>query len=66
MSAGFASFKCRLGYLPFSGSVLPALASELEACAGTKSALHFPIDRPLPKTIVRKLLAALRSESPRS
>jgi hypothetical protein len=23
----------------------------------TKSALHFPVDRPLPKTLVRKLIA---------
>jgi uncharacterized protein YdhG (YjbR/CyaY superfamily) len=28
--AGFAAFKDHLSYLPFSGSVLPALASELE------------------------------------
>jgi uncharacterized protein YdhG (YjbR/CyaY superfamily) len=56
--AGFAAFKDHLSYLPFSGSVLPALASELEAYTMTKSALHFPVDRPLPKTLVRKLIAA--------
>jgi len=28
----------------------------------TKSALHFPVDRPLPKTLVRKLIAARLSE----
>ena len=56
--AGFAAFKDHLSYLPFSGSVLPQLTSELESYTMTKSALHFPIDRPLPKTLVRKLIAA--------
>jgi uncharacterized protein YdhG (YjbR/CyaY superfamily) len=64
--AGFAAFKDHLSYLPFSGSVLPELASELEGYTMTKSALHFPVDRPLPKTLVRKLIAARRSETPRS
>ncbi len=64
--AGFATFKDHLSYLPFSGSVLPALAGELEGYTMTKSALHFPVDRPLPKTLVRKLIAARRSEPRRS
>jgi uncharacterized protein YdhG (YjbR/CyaY superfamily) len=64
--AGFAAFKDHLSYLPFSGSVLAELASELEGYTMTKSALHFPVDRPLPKTLVRKLIAARRSESSRS
>ncbi len=62
--AGFAAFKDHLSYLPFSGSVLPALASELEGYTMTKSALHFPVDRPLPKTLVRKLIEVRRSETP--
>jgi hypothetical protein len=46
--------------------VLPKLASELEGYTMTKSALHFSVDRPLPETLVRKLIAARRSEGPRS
>ena len=64
--AGFAAFTDHLSYLPFSGSVLPELASELAGYTMTKSALHFPVDRPLPKALVRKLIATRRSESPRS
>lgn len=64
--AGFAAFKDHLSYLPFSGSVLPERASELDGYTMTKSALHFPVDRPLPKTLVRKLIEARRSETPRS
>jgi uncharacterized protein YdhG (YjbR/CyaY superfamily) len=40
------------------GSVLPQLADELEGYAMTKSALHFPVDRQLPKALVKKLIAA--------
>jgi uncharacterized protein YdhG (YjbR/CyaY superfamily) len=55
--AGFAAFRNHLSYLPFSGSVLSQVGDELEGYTMTKSALHFPVDRPLPKTLVRKLIA---------
>lgn len=55
--AGFAAFKNHLSYLPFSGSVLSQLADELDGYAMTKSSLHFPVDRPLPKALVKKLIA---------
>ncbi len=54
--AGFAAFKNHLSYLPFSGSVLSQLAGELDRYAMTKSSLHFPVDRPLPKPLVKKLI----------
>jgi uncharacterized protein YdhG (YjbR/CyaY superfamily) len=60
--AGFAAFKDHLSYLPFSGSVLAQLADELEGYTMTKSALHFPVDRPLPKTVVKKLIAVRLGE----
>jgi uncharacterized protein YdhG (YjbR/CyaY superfamily) len=56
--AGFAAFRDHLSYLPFSGAVLSELADELQGYSMTKSALHFPVDRPLPKELVRKLIAA--------
>lgn len=62
MVAGFAAFTNHLSYLPFSGSVLPRLAGELTGYSGTKSALHFPIDEPLPKALVEKLIAARLEE----
>lgn len=54
--AGFAAFKDHLSYLPFSGSVLVHLEDELREYTMTKSALHFPIDRPLPTRLVKKLI----------
>jgi len=55
--AGFAAFENHLSYLPFSGTVLAQLADELEGYTMTKSSLHFSADRPLPKSLVRKLIA---------
>ncbi len=55
--AGFAAFMNHLSYLPFSGSVLSQLADELDGYAMTKSSLHFPVDRPLPKALVKRLIA---------
>lgn len=54
--AGFAAFKNHLSYLPHSGSVLPALADDVAGYEQTKGSLHFAIDKPLPKRLVRKLV----------
>jgi len=62
--AGFAAFRNHLSYLPFSGSVLAHMADELQGYTMTKSALHFPIDRPLPTALVKKLIAARLAEVP--
>lgn len=60
--AGFAAFRDHVSYLPFSGSVLGQLADELHGYTMTKSALHLPVDRPLPKTLVEKLIAVRLQE----
>lgn len=60
--AGFAAFRNHLAYLPFSGSVLGRLADELEGFEMTKSSLHFPVDRPLPKELLERLIAVRRAE----
>lgn len=54
--AGFAAFKNHVSYLPFSGSVFPELKDELTGYVTTSGALHFPIDKPLPKSLVKKLI----------
>lgn len=54
--AGFAAFKNHLSYLPHSGSVLSELGDDVAGYRGTKSSLHFPIDRPLPRPLVEKLI----------
>ena len=60
--AGFAAFKSHLSYLPHSGSVISRLAKETERYTTTKGSLHFPVDEPLPKELVRKLLDTRMAE----
>ena len=55
--AGFAAFKDHLSYLPHSGSVISQLSKETERYTSTPGSLHFPIDKPLPKSLVKKLVA---------
>lgn len=54
--AGFAAFKNHLSYFPHSGSVLTELADEISEYTATKGTLHFDIDKPLPKRLVKKLI----------
>lgn len=56
MIAGYAAFKNHLAYLPHSGSVLGELTNELAGYASTSGSLHFPIDKPLPRSLVKKLI----------
>ena len=60
--AGFAAFKNHVSYLPFSGSVIGQLADQLEGYTTTKSSLHFPVDRPLPKALVKRLIETRLAE----
>ena len=61
--AGFAAFKNHLSYLPHSGSVIPQLAKETDGYTKTKGSLHFPVHKPLPKKLVKKLLDARMAEA---
>jgi uncharacterized protein YdhG (YjbR/CyaY superfamily) len=54
--AGFAAFTNHLSYLPHSGSVLSELADDLAGYVSTPGALHFPVDQPLPRPLVEKLI----------
>jgi uncharacterized protein YdhG (YjbR/CyaY superfamily) len=60
--AGFAAFKDHLSYLPHSGSVLADLAEDVAGYETSKGSLKFAIDKPLPKSLVRKLIAARLGE----
>ena len=55
--AGFAAFKNHLSYLPHSGSVLTELRDDVAGYVTSKGALQFAIDRPLPRALVKKLIA---------
>ena len=55
--AGFAAFKNHLSYLPHSGSVFPELEDDVAPYKTSSGALQFPIDAPLPKPLVKRLVS---------
>lgn len=61
--AGFAAFKNHLSYLPHSGSVISELHDDVSGYETSKGALQFPIDVPLPKALVEKLIAVRVSQA---
>jgi len=57
VNAGFGAFKNHLSYLPHSGSVFLELGDELAKYKTSSGALQFPVDVPLPKALVERLVA---------
>jgi uncharacterized protein YdhG (YjbR/CyaY superfamily) len=57
--AGFDGFKHHCSYFPHSGSVVDQITGVPGwRKVASKGTLQFPVDRPLPKTLVRKLVQA--------
>ncbi len=54
--AGYAAAKGHCGYFPMSGSVMDTAGDLVAAYRTSKGGLQFPVDRPLPKTLVRQLV----------
>jgi uncharacterized protein YdhG (YjbR/CyaY superfamily) len=54
--AGFAAFKNHLSYLPHSGWVFTQLADDLRGYTMSSGALRFPVDKPLLRALVKKLI----------
>lgn len=56
--AGYASAKKHCSYYPHSGALLDQLSDQLTKFNYSKGTLHFPVDKCLPITLVRKLVKA--------
>mgnify|MGYP000709329979 CR=1 FL=1 len=54
--ACIAPFKNHLNYSPYSGNVLNQLEKELAGYVVSKGSMQFSIDKPLPKTLLKKLI----------
>ena len=61
--AGFLATAKGCSFYPFSGTTLATLADDLVGYDKTKSALHFDPASPLPKALVRLLLATRIAEA---
>jgi uncharacterized protein YdhG (YjbR/CyaY superfamily) len=62
--AGFGAFKNHLSYFPHSGSVLSEMPVDVAGYTGSKGALRFAVDTPLPKPLVEKLIAVRLGQLP--
>lgn len=56
--ACIAPFKNHLNYSPYSGHILEQFPKELEGYVVSKGSMQFAIDKPLPKTLLKKLIKA--------
>lgn len=56
--AGYASAKKHCSYYPHSGALLQSMADSLTKYDYSKGTLHFPVDKCLPISLVRKLVKA--------
>ena len=54
----FAAFKNHCSFFPMGSSVLDAFQKELKDFRVTKGTLHFPLDKPLPAALVKKIVRA--------
>lgn len=61
--AGFSATAKGCSYYPFSGSTLKSLAKDVAGYSQTKGSLHFASNKPLPVTLVRKLIKARIAEA---
>ncbi|MGH9659653.1 MAG: iron chaperone, partial [Bryobacteraceae bacterium] len=60
---GYAAFSNHCGLYPMSPPVIEAFKNELKDFPTSKGAIRFPVDRPPPAALVRKLVKARIAES---
>lgn len=60
--AGYAASSNHCAYYPMSGAIVTALKADLAKYETSKGAIRFPIGRPLPATLIRKLVRARLAE----
>ena len=59
---GFAAFPNHCGLYPMSPAVIEAFKNELKGYPTSKGAIRFPVDKPLPPALVKKLVKARVAE----
>ena len=61
--AGFDAYTAHCSYFPHSGNVVERVSGIPAWCTvASKGTLQFPVDRPLPKALVKKLVLARQAE----
>jgi uncharacterized protein YdhG (YjbR/CyaY superfamily) len=60
---GFAAFSNHCSLFPMSASVIEAFKNELKDFHTSKGTIRFPVDKPLPAALVKKLVKARIAEN---
>jgi uncharacterized protein YdhG (YjbR/CyaY superfamily) len=59
----FAAFSKHCSLFPMGAAVLDTLGDELEKYRVTKGTIHFPLDKPLPAALVKKIVKARMAQN---
>jgi len=62
---GFAAFSNHCSLFPCSSSLLASFKNELKGFSTSKGTIRFPVDRPLPAALVKKLVKARVAQNER-
>jgi len=62
---GFAAFSSHCGLYPMSATVVEALRNELERYETSKGTIRFPLNKPLPAALVKKIVKVRIAENER-
>ena len=54
--AGFTAFKKQWSFFSCSPAVLKQVKNEIKGFSGTSSAIHFTPDKPIPASLIRKMV----------
>jgi len=61
----FAAFKDHCSFFPMSYAVIRAFKNELKAFTVSKGTIRFPLDKPLPAALLKKMVKARLAEKER-
>jgi uncharacterized protein YdhG (YjbR/CyaY superfamily) len=62
---GYAAFKNHCSFFPMQASLIDEMKDELKGYRTSKGTLQFPLDKPLPATLVKKMVRARIAENER-
>jgi len=54
----YAAFKKHCSFFPMGSRAIEEFAEELEGYRVTRGTIHFPLDKPLPKALITKMVKA--------
>ena len=61
----FAGWKKHVAMYPVTGTMAAKLKEELAGYKGSKNSIHFPLSKPMPIDLIKKIVEAKLAETPR-